>query len=126
LKSNLLIKFQNKFRNKILTIVNHRYLDQKVLKRNLVIEIKVKITLLKRKVFHQEVIVIEADHAPLLIVDKEIDLDHQEEDSQGLHLAGTKGIDQDLQDMIKDQDRETKIVDKTSRQTNYPLTKSLN
>lgn len=126
LKSKRLMKSQNKFLNKILTIVNHHNQDQKVLKKDLIVEIKVKIALLKREVFHQEVLVIEADHAPHLIVDKGINLDHLEEDFQGLHLAGIKTIDQDLQDLIKDQDLETKIADKTSLQINYLLTKSLN
>jgi len=120
------MKLQNKFLNKILTIVSHHNQDQKVLERNLAVEIKVKIALLNRKVIHQEVIAIEADHAPHLIVDKGINLDHLEEDSQGLHLVGIKGIDQDLRGMIKDQDLETKIADKISRHKSYRLTKLLN
>jgi len=114
-----------KFQNKILTILNHLY-RQKVLKRNLIIENKVKKTLLKRKVNRLEVIVIEADHALHLNKDTEINLDHQEEDSQGLHHVGIKEIDQDLQGMIKDQDSETKILDKISFLINYHLCKSLN
>ena len=71
-------------------------------------------------------IVIEADHALHLNKDTEIDLDHQEEDSQGLHHVGIKGIDQDLQGMIKDQDSETKMLIKTPCLINYHLCKSLN
>ena len=71
-------------------------------------------------------IVIEADHALHLNKDTEIDLDHQEEDSQGLHHVGIKEIDQDLQGMIKDQYSETKILDKTPCLINYHLCKSLN
>ena len=80
----------------------------------------VKIILLR----NQEVI---ADLVLDLTIEKgTIHPDHQEEDSQGLLHVGMEGIDQGHQGMITDQDRETKIVDKTSRQTNYPLTKSLN
>ena len=51
---------------------------------------------------------------------------HQEEDFQGLLHVDTEGIDQGLQGMITDQDKEIKIVGQTISHRNFLLTKSLN